>query len=485
MNRKIIWAFLSVFCLFACTEVNDLVQRDDDGVVVSFTAPGLITGEVGATTRADVKLAEDSTVRILVYHRTGANANMANDTYINENTYKVKADGTLEACVVNDNGEIIAGPAKDLRLIQGKYDFYAITPAIKAVQETSTSAHKVSVHHGRDYATSLTQQKEVTTTSGAVTLDVLDRKCSKVDFAVAPKYTNVNELTIKEATLELMAKGPIEGYVAKDLPAATDNTDKITVPSGMFSNDATAPANTIKVLGSTIVLPKSNTDFKLGLEVYYNGSSTSTVLTPAKIEGLAFKKGTRYTFSIKLNGGNVTLNLTVSGWTDVNLNVDDLGATNSITVTVGSWSDVNFNTSLGGGNVDVSTGSWQPDVNWDVTLETNPGLTAEGTFIWEDANLDSSTGGGNVSGNGDGWTGDSSVDSSTGGGNINGGGPSWGTGGSNDATTGNGNSTTNGGGAQWGGDTSVDSSTGSGNVNGSGPSWSDKDNSTNFEGENK
>lgn len=480
MRNSLICIFLSVFGLMACTEADDLTFREGDGVVVNFTTPGLISGEVGVT-RADppVNLAKDVTVRILAYRRTGATANISSDTYIGENTYVADADGKLTACVVDANGKKITGTPTELRLIQGDYDFYAITPAV----ETKDNLHEeVEIGHGVDYATSLTTQS-IAPGSGTVNLNTLDRKCSMVDFAIAPKYNNVSSLSIKSATLESMAKSPLQGNLAQDLSAAATNDESVTVEQGLFKDDPEAPTDKIKILGSKVLLPKTKANFKLGMEVFFNGSSTSTVLTPATIKDLAFTKGNRYTFSIALKGGNVTLNLTVSGWTDVNWNVDDLGATNSITVTVGTWTDVNFDTSIGGGNVDITTGTWQPDVNWDITLETNPGLTAEGAFTWEDANVDSSTGGGNISGNGNGWNGNSSVDSSTGGGNVNGGGSSWGNGGANDATTGNGNSTTTGNGAQWGGDTSIDSSTGDGNVNGTGPGWTESNNTTDFDGD--
>ena len=402
MNRKIIWAFLSVFCLFACTEVNDLVQRDDDGVVVSFTAPGLITGEVGATTRADVKLAEDSTVRILVYHRTGVNADMANDTYINENTYKVKADGTLEACVVNDNGEIIAGTAKDLRLIQGKYDFYAITPAIKVMKEASTNAHKVSVYHGRDYATSLTQQKEVTTTSGAVTLDVLDRKCSLLEFNFDRKSANVSEIAIDEVSLSAMATAPLTELLAKDLPDALTMTAGIKLGNSVFKIDGT---NKYQAKGSTITLPKPAGDFTLGAKLKFNGLSTQVVLGPATITNLALAKGTRYTFKIKLKGGSVTLTLVVSNWGEtINVDADDLGASNSISIEVGKWEGIDFDGITGGGNLGGTVGNWVEDPNWSTELGKFPGLsmTTE-TPSWGDMQVNAPTGGGDLNGSNGNW----------------------------------------------------------------------------------
>lgn len=421
MNRKIIWAFLSVFSLFACTEADDLTLRDDGGVVVSFTAPGVVAGEVGIT-RADVKLAEDTTVRILVYRRIAANANMETDTYVGENTYKVKANGDLEACVVDKNGKITTGTAKELRLIQGEYDFYAITPALPVAKESANNnARKVSVKHGVDYATSLTEKGEVTTTSGAIALTTLDRKCSLLQFAVDRKSANVTSIVIDEVTLDSMTNEPLEVFMATDMgvKATTNRNQSLTLPGSLFTI-----TDSYKGSGSQIVLPKWGGTIKLGMKLKYNGSTSALTLAPAVIKGLAFSQGTRYIFNVKLLGGTIKLELTVTGWEgDINVDAGNIGENNSLTITVGTWTDVNLDGSSG--NVTGTTGTWEGDVNWDVELGKNPGLTLPGTPTWIDGNVDGSTG--NTTGNSDGtgW-GDKNTDGSSGNITGNGNGTSWG-----------------------------------------------------------
>lgn len=420
MNRKIIWAFLSVFSLFACTEADDLTLRDGEGVVVSFTAPGVVAGEVGVT-RADVNLAADATVRILVYRRTGTNADMATDTYVGENTYKVKADGTLAATLVDSNGKIVTGTATELRLIQGEYDFYAITPALPVTKEAANNARKVSVKHGVDYATSLTEKGKVTTTSGAITLTTLDRKCSLLQFKVDRKSSNVTSIEIEEVSLADMTNEPLNVFVAKDMgvTAATAKTQSITLPGSHF----TSGTNNYQADGSQIVLPKWGADFNLGMKLKFNGASAVTTLTPAKISGLAFSQGTRYIFTIKLIGGNIKLTLTVVGWEgDINVNAGDMGASNSLTIDVGTWTDVALDGSTG--NITgTTTGTWEGNKDWSAELGKNPGLTLSGTPTWTNGNLDGSTGNTTGNSNGAGW-GEEDTDGSSG--NITGDGDiSW------------------------------------------------------------
>lgn len=418
MRNSLICIFLSVFGLMACTEADDLTFREGDGVVVNFTTPGLISGEVGVT-RADppVNLAKDVTVRILAYRRTGATANISSDTYIGENTYVADADGKLTACVVDANGKKITGTPTELRLIQGDYDFYAITPAV----ETKDNLHEeVEIGHGVDYATSLTTQS-IAPGSGTVNLTTLDRKCSKIEFNFDRKSANVSQIAIDEVKLIDMSKAPLMGTLAQNLPNASVMTDAIMLGSSVFTVDAT---DKYKATGSTIVLPKPAGDFKLGMKLKFNGLSTQVELSPATITGLALAKGTRYVFKVKLKGGSVTLTLVVADWdSTINVDADDLGASNSLTIEVGKWENIDFDAIAGGGNVGGNVGDWVEDSNWSTELGEHPDLTmTTGSPTWGDTTVDVPTGGGNGSIGNDNWEeggssnpGDDNVNGSAGG----------------------------------------------------------------------
>ena len=123
--------------------------------------------------------------------------------------------------------------ASPLRLMAGTYDFYAITPALaleKDATDGSTLAvpAKVSVHHGDDFASSLTGEVEVlsdgsvrqpdpanvgskkTQTGGKVELIILDRKCSRIEFNVVRNTeTAFDKLEIVSAKMTKMTKSPI------------------------------------------------------------------------------------------------------------------------------------------------------------------------------------------------------------------------------------------------------------------------------------
>lgn len=406
----------------ACTEADDLTFREGDGVVVNFTTPGLISGEVGVT-RADppVNLAKDVTVRILAYRRVAGatSANIANDTYIGENTYVADADGKLTACVVDANGKKTTGTPTELRLIQGDYDFYAITPALPVKSDHKT----LDVKHGVDYATSLTTQS-VAPGSGTVNLTTLDRKCSKIEFNFDRKSANVSQIAIDEVRLIDMSKSPLTGTLAQNLPNASVITDTIKLGGSVFTIDAT---NAYKATGSTIALPKPAGDFKLGMKLRFNGLSTQVSLSPATITGLALSKGTRYVFKVKLKGGSVTLTLVVADWDGtINVDAEDLGASNSLSIDVGQWEDIDFDAITGGGNVGGTIGNWTEDPNWSTEIGKHPDLssTTVETPTWGDATVDAPTGGGNGSmGNND-W--DDGGTSTPGNGDVNGSTDNWG-----------------------------------------------------------
>lgn len=392
MRNSLICIFLSALSLFACTEADDLVVRD--GVVVSFTTPGMDSGESGVTraeTNTYVPLGKDVTVRILVYRRKGANADLSVDDFIGENTYVADSYGQLSACVVDADGEKTTGTPTELRLIQGAYDFYAITPALPVKSDHRT----LDVKHGVDYATSLTTASIPTdlTASGKVTLNTLDRKCSKLEFVFDRRSANVSQIDIDEVKLTAMSKAPLTGTLAQNLPNASDMTEAITLGTSVFAIDAT---DKYKATGSTIALPKPAGDFTLSMKLKFNGLSTQVSLVSDPITGLALAKGTRYVFKVILKGGSVMLTLTVADWAEThNIIADDLGASNSLTIKVGEWNNVNFDASTGG-NANTNIGDWTANPDWNDVLGEYSGLTdttVSGSGWGNENNSTPSTGG--------------------------------------------------------------------------------------------
>lgn len=384
MRNSLICIFLSALSLFACTEADDLAIRE--GVVVSFTTPGMDSGESGLTraeTNTYVPLDENATVRILVYRRKGVNADLSVDDFVGENTYVADSYGQLSACVVDNDGKVTSTTGSPLKLIQGAYDFYAITPAIACADRKT-----LSVKHGVDYATSLTAASIPTdlTASGKVTLNTLERKCSKLEFSFDRKTTNVWEIAIDEVTLTAMSKEPLTGTLNEDLPDAAILDKEITMMGSEFKIDAT---DKYKATGSKIVLPKPAGDITVGMKLKFNGSSTQVTLKPATVTGLALAKGTRYAFKVTLVGGSIKLTLTVADWGETcNIKADDLGASNSLTINVGEWNNVNIDGSTGG-NSNTSIGDWTANPDWEDILGEYPGLTSttvSGSTGWGNQN---------------------------------------------------------------------------------------------------
>lgn len=342
MKSKLIWMFLLVLGLFSCNTDNDPMGYNgyDDEEDVQFT-----TSKTQAPTPGvgEEVLAQNSTVRILVYRRAGPAANLSADLFVKENTYHVEdVDGSLLPCTVDPSGKY-TGEGTAMGLAQGTYDIYAVTPALPVSRNGGTA---VSVGHGVDYATSMTGNVEVKVSTGGVNqvvpLSSLQRKCSKLSFSfdrqyVPPHAINISSVIIDEVTLGGMSNGPLTVPLVQDLPAAATQKAIVTLGQSIFT---THTVDKYKATGSTVVLPKAAGDFTIAVKVYFNGSAHRLVLDPYTIKNYAFEKGKQYNFSIKLQGVKVILVLTVSDWLAThNVDADNLGGANSIILEMGNWTE--------------------------------------------------------------------------------------------------------------------------------------------------
>ena len=307
-------------CLLSCNAENEN-EYGNKTIRFSFEAiQADISASLANTTRA--QLSVNSTVRILVYKRSGSLNDISSDTYIDENTYVIGNDGSLKACLTDETGTKTSDNGTDMVLLSGCYDFYAISPAISVTRTEGASLH---VSHGADYATSLTGAVNVNSETGMqnVMLTTLDRKCSKITFNIDRGASSITNVWVNSLTLTSMSSGPLMAIPAQDLPMASTNETELS----LLNTDFKMGSNPWQASASAIVLPKSDGAMELSMNVNFNGHTTARNLGPVPLPSTTFGKGKEYIYTLKLYGDEIVVELTsILPWNEVDLSTGDLGA---------------------------------------------------------------------------------------------------------------------------------------------------------------
>lgn len=315
--------------LAACSKKQELLL-ESDRVAVRFSLSGI---QAEVTTRADgtSPLAEGTTLRILAFKRVGANADLSKDKYMGEGIYKVSGN-TL-------------GSESPLLLPQGTYDFYALTPALTVSK--ANESYTVSVSHGVDYATSLTKQATVSkATTSVISLTVLTRYCSKLNFNFSPKYDNVTSVKIRSAELTNMTDAPVVGTLNVLLPIeGAGNAKIVTLGEADFTQVTGKP---LEYSASTVVLPRKAGAFDFKMTACFNGNTTGTVYSAPLPVGLPFQSSYQYTFTVKMKGDAAELELAVLPWGDEYSFDTDMGEYYTIELSVDGWQDITWDNENGG-----------------------------------------------------------------------------------------------------------------------------------------
>lgn len=467
-------------CFAGCSDRGEGIGDPKDGVAIAFSLdcgalsasvgaaqtgqtaqagqpaqtaqPAPMTAQTAPATRTAVPIANGTTVRIVALHAGDAlgSTPAASATYYvtGEETADGHLRATLAPCsVTNDaTGAVTAyadDPTKVMRLKAGTYDFYAYSPALPLKSDGKT----VDVYHGMDFAASATAGVVVksdgsttypdpmsaapatkSATGGAVELQTLERKCSKLTFTVSPKvktengnsWSSVRQTEFKVVRVFKLAKAPVSAVVPDDIAAADQvpmTTDVSTVANpadflanGIFELTAFASFDTEdsdtdndSSTGSGIVLPKQSAAFGLYMEVLFNKTvddgtdKTRAILKADNLPALPFIKNTQYNFKVFLQGKEILISVTIEPWKEVT-DSEDIGVLAPIDpVVLGSWTLENWEPdNLGAyGTITVGPDSWTTNPNWTVDLgnylnaAVNAGVWS--TVPWWDTN---GTGGG-------------------------------------------------------------------------------------------
>lgn len=371
---KRLFFFFLLLCsgmgISSCSADEDR-QEPAEGTIVDFTLSG-IGSEVtkaGISPDTHFPLAD---VTVAVYRTGGLSA----ADYVTQTTLRATSDGGLHPS---------SGP---LRLLEGGYDFYTVLSGNRV--NTDGSEPVVSVRQQTDMAVSLTRNVSIAKWTDAegpsvkrtVVLDMLVRKCAKVNFAidiaedVSPTITDTK---ITEARLTNMPSGGT--LTGLDLPAGSGTTD-VVLPSSLFT---TGTENSRKASGSTVLLPKTAGMFNLSMKAQFNGVTSVTTQFPANSLNMPFEGGKEYTFTVRLTKdklGNTAAGLwvTVSKWEtnsqDVNLGGVPSGPV--YTQLLGEWTHVTWDdVNLGGvptGPVITGVSGWWNNIYYNPHLgSSDPG----------------------------------------------------------------------------------------------------------------
>ncbi len=416
-------------------------------------------------TRAAVPIASGTTVRIVALPSGAAlgSTPAASATYYvtGEETVDGRQRAALAPCsVTNDaaTGAVTACSAdatKAMRLKVGTYDFYAYSPALPL----KSDGKSVDVYHGMDFAASKTEGVVIgsdgstsypdptastspakTGVSGAVELQSLARKCSKLVFTVSPKvktengtsWSSVRQTEFKVVRVFKLPKAPVSAVVPDDIA----NADQVpmTTDVSTVTNPADFSANGIFELaafksfdtedsdtendsstGSGIVLPKQSAEFGLYMEVLFNKTvddgtdKTRVILKADKLPALPFFKNTQYKFKVFLQGKDILISVAIEPWNTVSDN-EDLGVLAPVDpIVLGSWSLANWDPdNLGAyGTITVGPDSWSTNPNWTPDLGNYLDAIAQSglwtNVPWWDPNGAGGSGGSDSSVTGGSW----------------------------------------------------------------------------------
>lgn len=412
MNYSGMIKYLPAVLLFcSCTE-SGLLLRERERFAVHFSASGI---GMEVATRASSPLSDNTTLRILAFRRVGQSPDLQADEYMGEGIYRASSG----------NGSLTS--VHSLLLRAGSYDFYALTPETATASGgggsgipgggggTTAPPYTVSVGHGMDYATSLTEGRAVDESNPSVPLNDLVRRCTRLVFELSPKAGNIKKVRVASARLTNMTAAPVAAPLNAELPlVGVAQSDGLTIAGGSFS----PPDKDLNTSAAAVVLPRMAGKFDFELDVSFNDMADAK-FTAAMPPTLVFAPGTQYTFTLKMKGSSMQLTLTVVPWGEsVMGGQGDIGASAPITVTVGAWENVTVPGETGGGNPTVSTGQWILNPDLDV-LFGNYGLSTINGLPWAPSQtLPGETGGGSTNVNSGSWAGTKDVPATTGDGKL-------------------------------------------------------------------
>ena len=289
--------------------------------------PAVTPQSRAAAEKTFVPLGEDVTVRIVAF-KAGEQKNPATENFVAQQVYAVSG-GSLIPGTVDADGKFTASDALRMELLPGRYDFYAITPALPLHDDLTT----VDVPNGVDYAVSatlgVTVETDDYTKAFSLKLKELDRKCVRIILKVKPtdRSNFITGLSLTpdgggarfSGISDTVRNACIDGAENLQDP---DPDGSYTIPSTAFTaTDATT------VAASAVLLPLTSDHMKLECDLDYtlSGDAALRQTTLSADVPLTLTQGQSCLLTLSVQQAQGSAYLSVTDWTVSELRLDELG----------------------------------------------------------------------------------------------------------------------------------------------------------------
>ena len=284
--------------------------NDAGKVAVSFEVEGL--SEI-ATKAA---LATNTTVRVFAYQ---SGKSPASGRPVADQAY-YWSGSELRPCLVDANGNKKDFPlGVPMKLLPGKYDFYAVSPALSLSADNGVI---ISVTNGVDYAATTskkTQEIPSQLTPYTITLDQLDRQCVQVKLILEQdnSYLNSAISTVNVNSVKMSGLSPNKGiYVGGSIIASSSGAPVLTLAQKDFSaSGSTYTAN-------FCLLPLRNGKLKFEVDMDVNGVN---MIRTGELTAVTLEKSKTYTMTAKILSSALDISLTANSWSNENNNNPSFG----------------------------------------------------------------------------------------------------------------------------------------------------------------
>lgn len=321
--------------------VEDEEEMENRFIELRFDHPALeVTPATRAADAAPSPLPKGSTVRIAAYRREGddpsglpaVDFSTAEPAY--QATYEVDEAGNLSLCAVDKDGKKTEGVSKEMTVLAGVYDFYAVSPA-RPLTPVSGIRKITDLPHQEDVMTSFVRDVTVSQASRQVTLRPFSRKCAQVVFEVVPTKNNIVPMSSLFGTqLELTnisssGASLVIGENEAIAPTGGDETASgqlVTTEFVELAEDPFNPGqpNTLGLNRTTaVVLPKTGVPFQVAVTVSRNGVAVTLKATIS--QNIVFEEGKQYVFALEVENDRSLLRLSVLDWSPFPLTDDNVG----------------------------------------------------------------------------------------------------------------------------------------------------------------
>ena len=307
------WLLAAAMLLGGCSkEPTEGMNGPSGQVALDFSVEGI--EKVLPVTRA--ALASGATVRVIAYK--SGDSNPATENYANECAYYW--NGTkLVPCMVDANGNKTADlPDWAMTLLPGTYDFYAVSPALPLAADKTKLA--TAIANGVDYAASdkTTGTIPIQTTPYALTLNELQRKCSRLTFVIRKEdYVSSTSLSVLSLMVKGLAAAKSGVTVGGDIAPASSGTQRLD----FYSYDFTVSGTTATQKTPSVVLPLSGATLSLEINLVVDGIQLKPPLKG--MLSCTLEKGKAYTITATFAE---IMEITLSEWDAENGNKPDFGS---------------------------------------------------------------------------------------------------------------------------------------------------------------